>query len=239
MFTSNLQCSAAASPLSPAAVPSGPASPSEEKLQLILGSPLSSSYILKYLDCISELFSQTTPPFSHCLPLLACTAKTASKHPFILFLWNTIHPVQSGLSGKRIYVLPLSIACWAHQGDGGPMSGVRSPMTSPGSTQPRSTLGPVPSLPCLRVFFLLHLYVFGLDVLCACNSCPGYLLSICPWGLNSSPSPQEAVCVAFHPLIMGEALSLGLVVPVALNAHLSYCTDSSISSLPARGLHFH
>lgn len=101
----------------------------------------SSSYTSRYLDCTSELFSESTLPFSHCLPSLAALLNSLL-HPLVLLLCSAVHPVQSGLSGKQIYLLAPSVACWAHQEDSGPVSGVRS------STDALATLGPTALWPC-------------------------------------------------------------------------------------------
>lgn len=142
--------------------------------------------------------------------------------------------MQSGLSGKQIYPLALSVACWAHQEDGGPVSGVRSSTSRPGNTWPHSSLALSPRrAQKLSGVLPPHPYVFEHDALRACNGRPGCLLPICPGGLHSSPFSQKAVWVALiRPL--GGAPALGQWFP-SMNARL-LLHGLGVSSLSGMGL---
>ena len=141
-----------ASSLSPAAAESGPGSPSTCPVIHI-------NIQIAFLNYFPEVLF-----FSHCLPSLVCIAKTASIHTLLL-LRSAVHPMQSGFFGKQIFLLALSVACWAYQEDGKLVSSVRSSTTSPGNTWPHGTLALPPllcssTLQCSRTFMSLDIMFF-------------------------------------------------------------------------------
>ena len=150
-----------------------------------------SSYTHKYSDCISELFSWSTVLLA--LSTITCLYCKNCLHTHFVAPQKCCPPYAEWLLWKAD--LSPGTLCSLLGLPRGWQACVQCEVLHNQPWQHLAPWHPGPaSLAVLKhspVFS--YLYVFGHNVLCAYKGHPRNLLPICPWGLHSSPYPQEAV----------------------------------------------